>query len=385
MITYPFLSQSKGLSLVELLVAMGLGLFLLSGVVAVMVNGKSQFVVEQEMAISQENARYILNEMGRDIRMAGYYGCPSGVPITSTLNLPPSNNWFLQTQGIVGLTRGGGDLPAGSPGAGNVTANTDVLIIRRGIPDDSTIVDAHLLGGASRIQITAGGDEAYSQGDVLAVASPDCDQVSIFQMTNASALPTDTPPRIEHQVGVPPNPGNCTAQLSGFEDCTNTAGAADYSFPLGSQLMRFSANAYFIADSAATGLPTLWRETFFYNEDPLVNALQPNAQELITGVEDMIITYGVDTDTDGIANIYQVAGAGGVANWSAVVSVNLTLILRSAVPVYSANTPVSLNLGVLQDPDDNDKSIVASDGTADFNDRFMRQKVSTTIRLRNRN
>ena len=104
---------SKGLSLVELLVAIAISVFLLGGVVAVMVNGKTQFFVEQEMAISQENARYILGEMGRDIRMAGYYGCGTEVPVINTVN---STLWQFQTEGIMGFSRGANALPAGSPG-----------------------------------------------------------------------------------------------------------------------------------------------------------------------------------------------------------------------------------------------------------------------------
>jgi type IV pilus assembly protein PilW len=121
-------------------------------------------------------------------------------------------------------------------------------------------------------------------------------------------------------------------------------------------------------------LPTLWRETLVRRG---VTA-QAKAQELISGVEDIQLIYGVDTDAtlDGIANQY--FDANEIHDWSKVVSLNLTLILRSARHVYSINTATRLDFDV-----DKDGSI-ETNGDDDYDDRYLRKKISTTIKIRNR-
>ena len=226
---------------------------------------------------------------------------------------------------------------------------------------------------------------------MLAVASPSCSHIAFFQMSNVSALPTQATPVIQHEdnagaLALGADTGasnNCIDALNidttiGIGDsvsCTDRAASkVDPPFPSGSQLMRASANAYYIADSVATGVPTLWRESLVRNGD----AAQTNRQELITGVEDMRITYGVDTSSDGVANQYLLANAVAAADWDNVVSVNVTLILRSVRPVYQANRTIRLNF------DANNNGTIEDDGSDDYNDRFLRQKVSATIQLRNR-
>jgi type IV pilus assembly protein PilW len=368
-------SRKLGLSLVELLVAMLIGLFLTSGIFKVMLNGKSQFIIEQEIASLQENARYIIDEMTRDMRMADYFGCSSKAVVTNTLNLVSGvTAWYLNSRGIVGFEETHGALPAGFPSAANtIVADTDIVIINRAIPDDTVIMTSH--NTMTRLFTIETMSSKFRRGDVLAIASRRCNQVSIFQMYNNAALPSQANPVIKYS-GAPAAvaPGNCEDRLFGFEDCSNTVAAENKEFPAGSQLMRFSSSAYYVANSANTGLPTLWRETLVRRG---VTA-QAKAQELISGVEDIQLIYGVDTDAtlDGIANQY--FDANEIHDWSKVVSLNLTLILRSARHVYSINTATRLDFDV-----DKDGSI-ETNGDDDYDDRYLRKKISTTIKIRNR-
>ena len=76
-------------------------------------------------------------------------------------------------------------------------------------------------------------------------------------------------------------------------------------------------------------------------------------QELIEGVENMQLRYGVDTtvpDPDGIVDDYVVAkgatAATSVTDWNKVVAVRVGLLMRSAVPVegdvsVAASVPVN--------------------------------------------
>lgn len=68
-------SAQRGISLVELMVAMTLGLLLVLGVTQMLLGNKQSFLMQQQLASMQENARFILARMSRDIRQAGMFGC----------------------------------------------------------------------------------------------------------------------------------------------------------------------------------------------------------------------------------------------------------------------------------------------------------------------
>lgn len=61
-----------GLSLVELMVAMALGLLLMTGVVQVFLSSRQTYAVNEAMGRMQENGRFALEFMARSARLAGY-------------------------------------------------------------------------------------------------------------------------------------------------------------------------------------------------------------------------------------------------------------------------------------------------------------------------
>jgi Tfp pilus assembly protein PilW len=76
-----------GLTLVELLVAITLGAIILGGAVTLFVNNRDTYNTTNELSRLQETARYALDMMVKDIRMAGYFGCADRGD-TVTLNVP---------------------------------------------------------------------------------------------------------------------------------------------------------------------------------------------------------------------------------------------------------------------------------------------------------
>jgi len=67
----------KGLSLIELLIAMVLGLTLATGVVQIYVGSSTTERDREARQRMQENGRFGLNFLSQEIRMAGYLGCLS--------------------------------------------------------------------------------------------------------------------------------------------------------------------------------------------------------------------------------------------------------------------------------------------------------------------
>jgi len=64
-----------GLSLIELLIAMLISAFLIAGILQIFIGSKQTYSMQQNLSRLQENGRFALEFLERDIRMAGYWGC----------------------------------------------------------------------------------------------------------------------------------------------------------------------------------------------------------------------------------------------------------------------------------------------------------------------
>lgn len=137
------MKRARGVTLVELMIAMVISTIVLLGVGTVYSSSKRSYKVQEEMARLQENARYAFNVMSRDIRGAGFVGC--NPTINSMLN---SNSPLFDFQaGIEGW-----EFDASGTAPGN----------------DYTITTLTSTGSASNWSDGAGNDLADEvDGDVL--------------------------------------------------------------------------------------------------------------------------------------------------------------------------------------------------------------------------
>ena len=76
-------SRQQGLSLVELMIAITLGLVLSAAVIQVFMASRSSYRVQESLSLIQESARFAMDYIGREVRMAGYMGCNSCLLYTS--------------------------------------------------------------------------------------------------------------------------------------------------------------------------------------------------------------------------------------------------------------------------------------------------------------
>ena len=67
--------RSRGFTLVELLVALTLGLMLVLGVSQVAISSRTTHASQQAAMLLQDDARFALGKMIQDIRQAGMFGC----------------------------------------------------------------------------------------------------------------------------------------------------------------------------------------------------------------------------------------------------------------------------------------------------------------------
>jgi type IV pilus assembly protein PilW len=65
-------TKQAGFSLIELMIAMGLGLFMLAGIIQVTVGSRQAFDVIHAQSITQESGRFAMSFISRSLRAAGY-------------------------------------------------------------------------------------------------------------------------------------------------------------------------------------------------------------------------------------------------------------------------------------------------------------------------
>jgi len=309
----PPFSRQKGFSLVELMIALTLGLMIMAAVGTVFLSSRQAFSTQEAMARMQEGARYAFELMSVDIRQAGFTDC---VPKDNTYSTLDGADWFnsLATQPLQGFESGAG-LPDDVTDA---LANTDALKILRADNSGDYRVKEHAPASA---QFELFETHDLKQGEILTVVDADCSKAVVFQQTTANI--NNTIKILTHNTGVG-TPGNSTKCL---DDPASAPCASPATYPeLGenSRIMRMSGNIYYLRNNPADE-PALYRKRA--NTDP---------EELVEGVENMQITYGEDTTQVSVATCPEdgcsadaYVSADAPPDWDRVVSVRLTLTMRT--------------------------------------------------------
>jgi type IV pilus assembly protein PilW len=309
--------SNAGFSLVELMVSLVISLIVLAAVSSVMVTSKRANTAETAQARMQDNARIAVQIMARDIRQAGYFGCSTGNGSNNfhnDLNNGNSGNPLLNlTVGMEGANGGdaamsplGDALPSGPNGA--AYTNSDIISVRYADGAGAlSVTPPYMTQASSALQIAL--PNTINQFDILMVS--DCNGGDIFQVSNSNPQTAGT---ISHNSGVG-SPGNSTGKLS-----RTYSGDATIS--------KFVSNTYFVAKNNQ-GQPALYRLS-------PTSSGATHTDELVDGIDEIRILYGVDTNGDGSVDCYIKAGAscGSVdlstaAGWSKVYSVRLGVLART--------------------------------------------------------
>lgn len=67
----------QGMTLIEIMIALLIGAFLLGGILHIFINSKQTYRMQEGLSRMQENGRFAMSFLERDIRMAGFWGCHS--------------------------------------------------------------------------------------------------------------------------------------------------------------------------------------------------------------------------------------------------------------------------------------------------------------------
>jgi type IV pilus assembly protein PilW len=319
--------KQHGMTLIELMVALAIGAFLMIGAITVFMQSRTTFRVTESLARMQENARFALDLIETDVRMAHYWGLNT---VTSTvanraaptagafpgLVHPCGNNWAVNLdQAVQGSNNGYGMGCAGTL----PQATADTLVVRHASEDP--VVPA---AGGLHIQSVRGTADSL-----------------IFVGT-----------------AIPP----------GYTVAT-------------SQTHRLLANGYYVSRTSALSIAANLVPSLRVQALQLNGAGAVQNQELITGIEDLQVQFGVDTNVPGHIDRGSIdryvnpndpmitPGAAGFDPNASVLAVRIWLRVRAERPENGFQ-----DIAVYQYADQN---------VGPFNDNFRRMVVSKTIYLRN--
>ena len=312
--------RQSGLSLVELMVSLTIGLILIGGALYVYIEGSQTAKVNEQVARMQENARFALKQLEEDIQLAGFWGLhqdTSGIAGRAQTGLAADYNvandcdagWAARLRNHID------GVESDDPGwncidDGIRVDNTDILVVRRA--DDEPVDDLDLDEGRLYMEVSVDG-----RGQIFAGA----------------ASPNTLPPEAQN-------------------------------FPL-------VANAYYVATQDVVGfedpIPVLRSTRLDVNG----NVAAMVDREIVQGVEDFQIQFGIDTAATGNVELYVDADNPLLAAPGTTVrAVRLWLLMRTMTP----------ELGV----SDSQTYLLGSQEFEAPGDAFRRLVVSRTVSVRNR-
>lgn len=324
------LRRAAGMTLIELMVALGIGSFLMIGAMTVFMQSRTTFRVNEAISRLQENARYVFDVIEPDIRMAHFWGLRTrpfaiqgrALPTDPTSPLSPSGdcgiNWTVNLDEAVGGSNNSYGFTCSA--SGTASAAADTLVVRRVDPDPVAVLASN----------------------TIYVQSSRSDNSALFTGT---AIP------------------------GGFLAAT-------------SQTFELVVNGYYVSrnsslDTPGNPIPSL-RRKFLRNGGTGASIVD---EEVLPGVEDMQIQFGVDTDLEGTA------GRGVVDRWvnpGAAIITPGSGTFNPDAEVLAVRVWLRIRAERRENDIPDDGGFVYADqNIAAINDGFRRIVASKTIYIRN--
>ena len=355
--------RTRGFSLVEFMIAITIGLFLIAGLVYLIAETSRSRAEIERSSRQIENGRFALDRIAEDLRHAGFYGEYFSVPASGEAGFPASLNAAAPCASTVATLPAGMPLPIQAYDGGSA------------IPTDLDVAGC-ALGGAGLVLAN------YKTGtDILVVR-----RASTATLPKASAVATDvyiqtTPLAYVLDVG-----SNAAAFNLTLPSANNTA-------TVDARLRRYVVRIYFVSrcnvpasgatcngatDDGGTSIPTLKMLELGPGQ---VFTVQPIAE----GIEEVQYDFGIDNrarcglaadpneDKNGVADcevMCTTAAPCSAVDFSNVMTVRVNLIARNAEPSPGYSDDKTYYKGL-------------AGYTTATNDRYRRHAYSALVRLNN--
>jgi len=299
-----------GFSLVELMVALLISLFLIAGVIQVFLGSKQTYTLNEGVARLQENVRYAFDRISADLSAAGYMGCNDSSDTNAEGNLVIVNALTDDTSTQYNFTNPiDGTENAGPNGS-------DILSIRRAMTASSVPLADAMGSASSDIQLDSSHPNygTLQQWDIIALS--DCASTSIFMITND---PTTSGGLLEHATGVV---APATSPNVGQSNATTTIAGVDHN----------DLQAHYGSDEASAATSTrVTTRTYAIQPSQFGtgNSLYMNGDELVEGVDNLQVLYGVDNDGTPGVDQYVTANDAALTDMNQVAAVRVSLTLNT--------------------------------------------------------
>lgn len=308
----------RGLSIIELMIALLLGSLLTVGMVQIFTSNSQAFQMSEAVARTQEYGRIAAEMLTREVRGAGYYGCNSQ-NVTNNLDIEEGDDdWDLYDY-------------AGGPAVSSMDQwrpdealdGTDILHLS-GMESSGIEIIASQPPTAASTQVTSrsgrGPASELSDDDIIAIT--DCQGTDVVQISNVQGDDTALQVTLVTNSGSG-SPGN------DFTDnvCSNTGAAGSgnnclsNNYGIGSQILKPYKRTYYIGPSTVRG------------EEPALKLVEyegasSKTLEMVEGVVDLQVRYGLSSDPDQAVNRWEEAEDMEADDWDLVRSARVSILVR---------------------------------------------------------
>ncbi|MEG3182471.1 PilW family protein [Novilysobacter erysipheiresistens] len=320
--------MARGLSLIELMIALLLGLVVTAAAGGMLLANKRVYASTATLNRIQENTRVSFELMSRDLREAGGNPCGGAIPIISQLESGDNSWWTQYADGLHGYD---GDAPGTTTGSGTAqrVAGTDAIDLHMANNGDIRVTDHQNPSAVLNVTTTAG----LSDGDILMVCNNSF--AMVFQASNISG----TGMKIGHNGGS--GTGNCSQEFQYERNCTSGAsGDKGYCFLVPEDksvnpncekhsrspatVVQVQSFRWYIGNNARGGT-SLYRASLINETGALVPTIADTV-EIAEGVSGMNLLYRAN----GAANFVTATAITAANSWGAVNAVQVGLTVEGA-------------------------------------------------------
>lgn len=299
-------NRAGGFTLIELMVAMMIGLLVILAALAVFVANRRTYQATETVGRTQENARIAFELMSRDLREAGITPCGNPVGMLSNALNGAGTHWYdggMAVRGYANATSVGG------------TAGTNAIDIFSGNGASQPVVSNDMTGGT----FTLGGNQHGMRAGTLAMVC-DTQRATILQLTSGG------PTSAVIGYGGTATPGNATTNLGGCVEkgCeASQFGRWEFTQANAARIARLSSSRWFVRNGALV------------QQTPGGNAA---GDEIVRNVNNLQLTYLLNTNPNWMLNRIVVPAATyvdaaavtaqGADAWNRVLAVRIILTLQ---------------------------------------------------------
>jgi len=357
-------SRAAGFTLIEMMIGLSLGLVLVASAVTVFSGSRKSVDLNTALTDIQDSARFAMDTITRDIRMAGFQGCVDINTASAKIlsDDAPTDNYF-NTAVSVSLIENAGTWNPSAPmgftipdGKGAPVPGTHAISAQFGSAVNFTFAPLATVDADIVLDVTNSG---LVNGDLALISN--CQVADIFTITSASGA------TLQHSTS--------SNNDSRFSAPYGLAGANNRP-----RVMRFEGNIYFIGDTqrlngAGNKIFSLYKQTLPYTA-------KNTPIEMIEGVANMQIKVGIrnpDETNDRTLQFLDPEDTAGLSGRIEVVQIGL--LMQSYDPILEQTDDSTYQLA----GNELDASPAPVDSSKSYaSDKRLKLAFNSTVKVRNR-